>query len=202
MYLYYEHHKDANGKVVLTQLRLSSWQTGKLEIAFYQPLEKIVFESLKGALKWPPISAYSYDPKLYIWSYFGSYGVSSSYGEEVIKKIEAIVTALGQPFKAFAVSDLESQITAYNRVDLNAKPKMSAEEFFYNHGQPAASPELTKDQITAKFRELTGFTYLDKKSYRQAASIFHPDRIGGNAKKMSEINMLWQMYSRMETVTV
>ena len=199
MYAYYEHHRDAKNKVVLTQLRLSSYKNGSLEIHFYNKDESTLFDTLKGALKWPPISNYSYEPKLYIWSYFGSYGVAGSYGEEVLKKIEALHAALGRPFRSFAVEDLEAQCS-YGRIDMNKKPKMSAEEFFYNHGQPASTPELTREQVAAKFREVTGFVVMDKKSYRQAARIFHPDLNSGNAAKMSEINMLWQMWQKLEVV--
>ena len=199
MYVYYEHHKDANGKVVLTELRLSSYSDGSLFIRFKNPIENMVFESCKPLLKWPPLQYYSYEPPLKIWSYFGQYGISSTYGEEVIKKLETVVKALNSPFKAIAVEDLSGQ-AVNNHVDLSGKrlPKMSAEEFFYNRGTTVTQAKITREEIEKKLRELTGFSYVDKKAYRQAALIFHPDRNHGDGSKMSELNMLWQLWNNFE----
>lgn len=199
MYIYYEHHRDANKKIVLTELRVSSDPNGKLAIYFHLKTENMVFEACKPLLKFPPIANYSYDPALKIWSYFGQYGVSSTYGEEVIKKLQTIIKALGQTCKTFEIEDLSGQ-AVNDRVDLSGKktPKLKAEEFFYTHTQPAAKLELTKEQIELKFKSLTGFSYLDKKSYRQAAMLYHPDRIGGSAAKMSELNMLWNAWQEQE----
>lgn len=204
MYVYYEHHKDANNKIVLTELRLSSYKYGRLKIDFKSsPLEELIFKACVQVLKFPAQQYYMYDPPTYMWSYMGQFDVSSSYGEEVIKKLEAVVNVMGGDFKAIAVEDLAAQ-AVNNWVELspNKKKKMSAEEFFYNHGTPASTPALTKEQVQEKFRALTGAVFMDKKSYRQAASRFHPDVIGGDAAKMSEINMLWQLWMSFEKETV
>jgi len=197
MYVYYEHHKDGNGKIVLTELVLSSRSDGTLKIDFWSKAEKVVFEICKQTLKWPPIGNREYDAQSFLWSYVGQYGVSQTYGEAVIEKLETIVKTLGSPFKAIAVEELSAQ-ALNKKIDLTGKrKKMSAEEFFYNHGAPASAPAISRDTIISKLKILLG-TEIDKKAYRQAALRYHPDRNNGDGSKMSELNMLWQLYNQQQ----
>jgi hypothetical protein len=96
------------------------------------------------------------------------------------------------------VEDLAAQAMNH-KVDLSAKPKpkMSAEEFFYNHAAPAAQPEMTKESISSQLAELIGVSIdaIDKKTYRQAALRYHPDRNNGDGSKMSTLNMLWRVWN-------
>lgn len=210
MYVYYEHHRAPTGAILLTELRLSSRKDGRLEIQFYDPIEKMVFEAVKPLLKFPPLTNYSYAPDLKLWSYFGQYGVSGTYGEEVLKKIQTVVEAIGQPFKAFEIEDLAGQ-APNNRVDMSGrsrKPKMSAEEFFYNHGVAAPQQSMTRESLEKKLATIMSvdisyfgslFSAQDrKKSYRQAALRLHPDRNNGDSKAMSELNYLWQEWQKFE----
>ena len=196
MYVYYEHHKDANGKIVLTDLRMSSTDNGELKINFWKNKDKAIFEACKNVLKWVPVAYRSYDEATYIWSYFGQYGVNSTYGEETISKLGAVIQLLGDKFRAIAVENLKEQ-AVNNYVELNPSKaqRMKPEEFFYNHGAPASQPQLTAAQIQEKLKSLIGST-IDKKSYRQAALKYHPDRNNGDGSKMSELNMLWQLYNQ------
>lgn len=203
MYVYYEHHKSPEGKILLTELRLSSRKDGKLEITFYHPTEKMIFEAVKPLLKWPPLQNYSYDPSLKLWSYFGQYGVAGTYGEEVVKKIQTVVEALGQDFRAYSIEDLAGQ-AANDRVDMSGakrKPKMSAEEFFYNHGVAQSAPTMSREQLESKLSIILGVALFDKKSYRQAALRLHPDRNNGDSKAMSELNYLWQEWQKLAKET-
>jgi hypothetical protein len=203
VYIYYEHHRDVSGKIVLTELRLSSDRHGRLEIHFWNKMENIVFESVKKLLKWPPLQNYSYDPALKLWSYFGQYGVTGTYGEEVIKKVQLVVEALGQPFKAFEVEDLADQ-AINDKVDLSGARKrtkrMSAEEFFYNHGVPAAQQAMSLETVQKKLTVLMG-TEISKKTYRLAAMRLHPDRNNGDGSKMTELNWLWQQWTQLAKET-
>ena len=82
---------------------------------------------------------------------------------------------------------------------------MSAEEFFYNRGVSAAVPALDREQVQVKLKVLLATDTVDKKSYRAAALKYHPDRNHGDGAKMSELNMLWQLWQQFEkqqTVTV
>jgi len=174
----------------------------------------MVFEAIKPLLKWPPLSNYSYEPSLKLWSYFGQYGIAGTYGEEVIKKIQTVVEALQSNFKAFSVEDLAGQ-AVNNKVDMSGrsrKPKMSAEEFFYNHGVPSATPTMSKEQLETKLVSILNvdisyfgslFSNQDrKKAYRSAALKLHPDRNNGDDKAMTELNFLWQEYQKLTKETV
>ena len=197
MYVYYEHHKDANGKVLLTELRLSSRSDGSLEIAFKNPTENMVFDTCKAVLKWPPLSNYSYDPAVKCWSYFGQYGDNSTYGEVVIEKLKAICSALLTTFDAFPIQDLASQ--ALNNSVLmgsSSASHLNAEDFFYQK-EPAqlGDSSMSKAQLEQKLTVFLG-SVIDKKSYRHAALRLHPDMNNGDGSKMSELNMLWQLWQQ------
>jgi hypothetical protein len=204
MYVYYEHHKDANGKILLTELRLSSKPNGRLEINFKDPMEETIFNACKAVLKWPPLANYSYDPAIKCWSYFGQYGVSSTYGVVVIEKLSAICLALQTTFEAFPIQDLTSQ-ALNNSVNMSSfsASHFKVEDFFYQK-EPAqlGGSTLSKAEIEQKLTALIG-SAPDKKSYRQAALRFHPDRNNGDGSKMSELNMLWQQWQKeVETLNV
>jgi hypothetical protein len=202
MYLYYEHHKDATGKIVLTEMRLSSSATGKLYIDHKSTREQTLKSLCIPILKSPPVSNRSMDEKIWVWTYFGHVrqvagprlGQDLAWGQIVIEKLTAVTTAVGTPIGLIEVHDLAAQ-AVNNYVNLSAAPKMRPEEFFYNHGVTASQPALTKDQVIVKLKVLLATDVVDKKSYRTAALKFHPDRNGGDGSKMSELNMLWQLYN-------
>ena len=53
MYLYYEHHKNAEGRILLTEMRLSSYGNGKLAIMPKNDLEQMLKQLCLVSLKWP-----------------------------------------------------------------------------------------------------------------------------------------------------
>ena len=198
MYLYYEHHRDAAGKVILSEMRFSSYANGMLAINRKNAVEKMLFDLCVPIMKWPPVTCRAMDDKNWVWSYFGQYGISSTYGEEVITKLLRVTEGVGFKIGLVLVEDLAAQAMNH-KVDLSAKPKpkMSAEEFFYNHAAPAAQPEMTKESISSQLAELMGVSIaaIDKKTYRQAALRYHPDRNNGDGSKMSTLNMLWRVWN-------
>jgi hypothetical protein len=198
MYVYYEHHRDADGKVLLTELRLSSKNNGTLQLHFFNPMEKMIFESCKAVLKWPPIANYSYEPSTFVWSYFGQYGVSGSYGEEVIKKLETVIKVLQQESPLIGVKDFVARISN-NFINLSAAKFTSAEDFFYNH-TAVSKPVLCGEVLKQKLIALLG-AEPNKHSYRSAALRLHPDRNNGDASQMSELNMLWQLWNKENGVS-
>ena len=195
MYVYYEHHKNANGKILLTELRLSSHADGRLERIFKNQTEDMVFNACIAVLKWPPLSNYSYDPAIKCWSYFGQYGVNSTYGEVVIEKLRAICSALLADFDAFPIQDLASQ-ALNNSVFMGTASHLNAEDFFYQK-EPAqlGDSSMSKAQLEQKLTVFLG-SVIDKKSYRHAALRLHPDMNNGDGSKMSELNMLWQLWQQ------
>jgi hypothetical protein len=198
MYVYYEHHRDAAGKVILTELRLSSYSDGTLAIRQNSMSETMLKNLCLTILKWPPLDNRSYDSTNACWSFFGQYGVKSTYGEEILNKLYAVCKPVGQ-LDFIEVKNLAAQALNH-RVDLSKpqKDKIKADEFFYNKGTPFASAALTRDTIQQKLCALLGVgdaAAIDKRSYRAAAMKFHPDLNNGDGSKMSELNMLWRLYN-------
>ena len=72
---------------------------------------------------------------------------------------------------------------------------MRDEDFFYNHGKISSTPTLSKETVAERLKTLIGGDTLDKSAYRKAALRFHPDRNQGDGTRMSELNMLWQIYN-------
>jgi hypothetical protein len=198
MYVYYEHHRDAANKIILTELRLSSYGDGSLALKKNNSLEDMMKDLCLSVLKWPPIGYRSYDPPSVVWAYFGQYGVSSTYGEEILNKLYVVCKPVGQ-IDFIEVKDLAAQaVNHYVNLSKPQKDKIKADEFFYNKGTPFASATLTRDTIQQKLCALLGVgdaAAIDKRSYRAAAMKFHPDLNNGDGSKMSELNMLWRLYN-------
>lgn len=191
MYAFYEHFKDPSGKILATEIIMSS-KRDNFSIAFYNTTEKAIFELAKAILKMPPIGARSYDINTNIWSY------NAPYGEQVLAKLPEVTKAISA-IECLEVPDLQTQKAA-DHIDWStkSKPKLSAKEFFYNHGVPTALAAETKEQIANKLMvlmEIKPCELIDKRAYRLAALRLHPDRNNGDGTKMSELNMYWRLYN-------
>jgi hypothetical protein len=186
MYVYYEHHKDASGKIVLTELVLSSWSTGRLGINFGNSTENMIFEICKLALKHAPVAQRSFDPATNVWSYF------DTWGQFTLMRLVSVTDSIAQKVTLIEVQDLAAQAVS-KRIDLSAK-RMRPEDFFYNYGKPVAQAAMTKETVVEKLKQLLGDT-IDKSAYRRAALKYHPDRNNGDGSKMSELNSLWSVYN-------
>ena len=186
MYVYYEHHKDASGKIVLTELVLSSWSTGRLGIDFSYSTENMIFEICKLTLKHAPVAQRSFDPATNVWSYF------DEWGQFTLMRLVSVTDSIAQKVTLIEVQDLAAQ-AVNKRINLSAK-RMRPEDFFYNYGKPVAQAAMTKDTLEQKLKSLMGET-IDKSAYRRAALKYHPDRNNGDGSKMSELNSLWSVYN-------
>jgi hypothetical protein len=186
MYVYYEHHKDASGKIVLTELVLSSWGNGKLAISFLSKTENMIFEICKLALKHAPVAQRSYDPATCVWSYF------DEWGQFTLDRLVTVTDSIAHKVALIEVQDLAAQ-AVNKRISLSAK-RVRPEDFFYNYGKPVAQAVMTKETLEQKLKSFMGET-LDKSSYHRAALKYHPDRNNGDGTKMSELNSLWSVYN-------
>lgn len=186
MYVYYEHHKDADGKIVLTELLISSWGNGKLAINFSSAAENMIFEICKLTLKHAPVAQRSFDPATNVWSYF------DEWGQFTLMRLVSVTDSIAQKITLIEIQDLAAQ-AVNKRINLSAK-HVRPEDFFYNYGKPVAQAVMTKETLEQKLKSLMGET-LDKSSYRRAALKYHPDRNNGDGSKMSELNSLWSVYN-------
>jgi hypothetical protein len=186
MYVYYEHHKDASGKIVLTELVLSSWGNGKLAISFLNKTENMIFEICKLALKHAPVAQRSYDPATCVWSYF------DEWGQFTLDRLVTVTDSIAHKVALIEVQDLAAQ-AVNKRISLSSK-HVRPEDFFYNYGKTVAAPQMTKETVAQRLKQLMGET-IDKAAYRRAALKYHPDRNNGDGSKMSELNMLWSVYN-------
>ncbi len=197
MFVYHERHKDAHGKIVLTEMRMSSYGDGRLEIKFYDLSEKTKFNLCVEILKWPPVAFRMYETKTYVWSFL------NEYGEQVLEKLRAIMKPFGGLIE-YPVEDLANQVLQ-GRIDFSVRKKMRPEDFFYNTA-PQGAAALTREQIREKLAALfqTNTAHLNsidadknalKKLYRTAAMRLHPDRNNGDGSKMSDLNMYWGLYN-------
>ena len=105
------------------------------------------------------------------------------------------------------IKDLESKAIKGNlnwtSTPKTGEAKYNVEDFFYT--PQAAAPTLTKESVSVRLAtifNLTEFEFVKitdetqlKRLYRQAALRLHPDRNGGEASQMSELNMLWNVYN-------
>lgn len=198
MFVYHERHKDAHGKLVLTELRLSSYGNGRLRIDFRNVTENTIFELCKQILKWPPVLMRTYDEASKVWSYLGDYG------DQVLQKLHEITKPLSEIIE-YEVEDLQAQCLQDTISFAPRKKQIRPEDFFYNTA-PASAPPLTKEQLREKLAALMGTNsaHLNsiesdanalKKLYRHAALRLHPDRNQGNGAMMSELNMYWGLYN-------
>lgn len=189
MYVYYEHIRDAQGQLILTELRLSSKGDGGLWINIKDSMENLKFKLCVPILKQPPSTVRSFDDETKVWSYTGTTG------ESVLNGLKAVCASLGG-ITPIEVEDLTEQCRSGRiRLDKKRSKPQSAEEFFYNHGTPiGGQTEMTKEQILEKLTAILGHE-VTKSAYRKAALRLHPDRNNGDGSRMSELNMLWGLYN-------
>lgn len=195
MYLFYEHHRDATNKIILTEIKFSSSNT-RWFISFKDQRENMIFEAAKIILKWPPVLKRSIDPTRWVWTYF------EDYGEQVLAKIQETTKPLGG-VTCIEIEDLFVQAAA-QIIQLGKRKKIDAKEFFYNYGAPIQRAALSREQIQLELTKLLEISTRDlaaatkddmKRLYRRAALRLHPDRNNGDGSKMSDLNMYWGLYN-------
>lgn len=185
MYVFFEHHKDAEGTVLATDVVVSSWEH---TASINWKRDKIPFAVLNGLLKSPPIKTRTYDDNTHIWTYLGTSGF------DLLSVLQNAFNKLNQHMEFREVQDLEEQVLA-GAISSAKSKKIDPSTFYYN--RVPVRVELTKESaapILAKLLECS-IEQINKSLYRQAALKFHPDRNSGDGSKMSELNMLWRIYN-------
>jgi len=187
MYVFFEHHRDAEGAVLATDVICSSFESGA---GINWKSDKMNLELMTRLFKTPPIGVRSFNDKTKVWSYLGDAGM------HLMETVQEFFQKLNVRIQFYEIEDLENSI---GHISLNKAKKIDPSQFFYNRAIPT-SQEITKEFATAW---LTSFFGNDiskmtkdqaKKFYRAAAMRNHPDR-GGDPKRMSELNMYWGVFS-------
>lgn len=193
MYVFFEHHRDADGTVLATDVVCTSYGNSP---GINWKKDKVIFEVIKGLLKSPRVETRTFDDTTKIWTYLGTSGFSLlQILQETFAKLPNVILEFRE------VRDLEDAIKS-GVISENRQKKIDPKDFFYN--KAPISQEITKKQALARMTPLMGtepaaFAALDstgqKNVYRRAALKLHPDRNGGDGSKMSELNMLWRVYN-------
>jgi len=179
MYVFFEHHKDANGTVLATDVVCSSYESGN---GIDWKKDKLHMELMTRLFKTPPIAVRTYNETSHVWSYLGDAGM------HLLETIQEFFKKLNVLINFYEIDSLEENLGRFN---IRKAKKIDPSQFFYNRAIPT-SVEITKSDAEAFLRKLG---VVDKKSYRMKALALHPDRNGGDGAKMSELNMYWQVYN-------
>lgn len=199
MHVLYEHHKakvgtDSNGNpifsAVATDLILTTTYPGVPGICWYLKPEKASAELILRLLKeMVNTQSRDYNPKTYVWSFLGNIGKCT------VDDLQHILQKTKIEF--ISVTRLAEQAEAHFFEEEKSKVEESPEKFFYNWGKGTASAPLTKELVSSRLAELleVPIESITRKAYLKACLLYHPDRNNGDGSKMSELNMLWQVWN-------
>lgn len=199
MYILYEHLRSPEGEILATQMLFSSYIGAAPKLNWRSDSEKAAAMLVKDQyFKAVPLAErmYSGAPE-HIWTFLGA-SAKTVYDAIKTSPIASMVQFL-------AIDGLEEQVKAGFVADPAKNGKLpKAADFFYNTAPAASTPALTRESAAEKLAPMLGVeatalaiaepTAL-KKLYRSAALMFHPDRNNGDGSKMSELNMLWQVFN-------
>lgn len=159
-------------------------------------------------IKQIPSGYRTYDPATFIWMFpqknFALIELLMK-GQPSIKTTEA--TRLHTSLDDFiSPPTRKERIWADDLFD-SGKIKVEAAEDFFNAGINSGEvivPEDVKSKFIALIRPVISFDITINaerdvflRGYKLAARKFHPDLAGGDAAKMSELNMLWSQYKEV-----
>lgn len=199
MYVFYEHHKNDAGEIVATDVAHSSYPTGK-GVQWRYPEEKGKHELLLTIYKQVPIASRTFDPELKVWTFLSTNGLKLV-NMLIMQMAHGILKGLIMK----EVEDLIEQLEAGGiRENYSKKSSFNPQDFFYNSSQPATQSALTKESVLSELSKLLECSSEElaiypreeaKKLYRKACLRLHPDRNNGDGSRMSQLNMLWQVYN-------
>src|SRR5215472_13039551 len=125
MYLLYEHHFDASGAILATDMVLSSGYPGRKFVNFKRdPAEAAIFEFAKRIFKNIHFQNRTYEDVGNVWSFLGTSG------KEVYEALKASpIVAVGLKFQR--VENLMAQ-AATGSISAPSTSTWNANDFFYN----------------------------------------------------------------------
>lgn len=199
MFMYYEKFPAHDDTPALIQIVLSS-NGANAAINWKNKKEEVTINLLRDVFKQVPIAERLHDENTKIWTFFGFRG------DVILAGIESMITQ--GILTSFEVKEIEELQEKVERSELNRtkrtvdQKKFKDEDFFYDHAV-TTTQALTGTALLEKLAPLleisvdelkTSDTTVLKKTFRRAALKLHPDRNNGDGSKMSELNMLWNIF--------
>lgn len=156
-----------------------------------------------GLFKQIPLASRDFNDATKVWTFIGHYG------KVITTNLESMcLQGLFRNSQVKKIEDLEDKATRGALNEIKKKDpvsKIKPEDFFYNPHAVQSSSEISGPTLVARLAPLLSLTRDElaaikddkilKKHYRVAALKFHPDRNEGDGSKMSELNMLWGIYT-------
>lgn len=204
MYLYYEKYISPDGDTSkdVYEMVLSSNGRNNILNTKIQP-DKAYIGIILPLFKLVDLKNRDYDENLHVWTFIGHHG------SVIIASFESMITqGLLAQLQIKCIDNLKQKAECgeLNKVHKTIPAdsyKYDEKDFFYT---PPTSQEaqLSGAALIQKLSELMSCSSREleeakdqdlKKLYRRAAMLLHPDRNGGDSSKMSELNMLWRIYT-------
>lgn len=199
MFVYYEKF-PATVTLTVTQIVMSCDGCSN-SINWKNPREKAMIDMLRSLFKQVPLSERTMDDSTYIWTFIGFRG------DVIIEGIKSMINqGLLNNIEIKEIEDLEEKTRSgsLDRIK-SSKPgekKFKDEDFF--HKNITTTQEVSGAKLLERLAPLLEIGVVDltnesdnlklKKLYRKAALRLHPDRNNGDGSKMSELNMLWNIF--------
>lgn len=209
MYLYYELYPGPlglNDPTSVIECVLSS-DSRTTAIHWKNKAEDMVMKMISSIFKQVRVDARNYDELTHVWTFIGPSG------NILITQLKSLKTqGLFPNLELKEIADLQARLKR-GRLDIdfskikqssggNEQVKFKEEDFFYS--EPKSSSEISgaalnealAKLLSIEVAKLSSSTETElKKLYRAAALRYHPDRNGGDAKNMTELNYLWNIFN-------
>lgn len=210
MFIYYEMFPSSllDKSDLVTEIVISS--NGRdSQVNWKNKQEKATLEFCTHLFKQVPVANWTFSDLTKVWTFIGYTG------DVIITGLHSMKTqGMLANCEIKLITDLSAKVVVsrldkrdlVEKVIPQGQPKYTVDDFFYNPHATASVEGLSGQALVTKISVLLGVSveFLNtetddsklKKLYRQAALRLHPDRNNGDGSKMSELNMLWNLFNQ------